>query len=283
MNPTEEESNRSTASMSCDDPNPCPICLGHVKSDAFLDRCFHRYCYDCILRWTSVVSSRAPPSQSSSVPCPLCKTVNFSIIYGYVENKSQRGQSIFQRHYIGQDGRKSTFFSKAHMFRWWCYSTEQEQGGLNDAFDVTRYWRSRKYLQTNRWLQSWLMREIQALTQEEDVDIILHHILGVIESFSRSDDKRSPIQEADLKRAAFKGMVADAARPFLMTRTERFMHELDLFLASGLNIEAYDRAYKKKMGWQHPEETSQTTEHTEDDTDHKRTGPYSYLFEEETD
>lgn len=40
-----------------------------------------------------------------------------------------------------------------------------QSGFLNDIFDVLRYWKSHKYLQPNRWLQSWLRREIQALMQ----------------------------------------------------------------------------------------------------------------------
>ena len=38
-------------------------------------------------------------------------------------------------------------------------------GFLDDVFDVSRYWKSCKYLQPNCWLQSWLRREIQALMQ----------------------------------------------------------------------------------------------------------------------
>lgn len=38
-------------------------------------------------------------------------------------------------------------------------------GILDDIFNVSRYWKSCKYLQPNRWLQSWLRRETQALMQ----------------------------------------------------------------------------------------------------------------------
>lgn len=40
-----------------------------------------------------------------------------------------------------------------------------QSGFLNDIFDVSRYWKSCKYLQPNCWLESWLRREIQALMQ----------------------------------------------------------------------------------------------------------------------
>ncbi|XP_021772967.1 uncharacterized protein LOC110736935 [Chenopodium quinoa] len=179
-NKDDEEGPSSSTSNPNPNPNPCPICLGLITQDSYLDRCFHKFCYNCIIRWTQVVSSRSSSfRQPSSIKCPLCKTENISIIYGY-------DGSTFQRHYIDQNNGNSAFFSKDHKYRLQCYYTEPESGLLSDAFKVERYWKSHKYLQPNSWLEKWLKRELQALTQEEDVEIIMHHILGVIQSFSRS-------------------------------------------------------------------------------------------------
>ncbi|XP_009460517.1 PREDICTED: E3 ubiquitin-protein ligase Topors-like [Nipponia nippon] len=41
---------------------PCPICLDDVDDAAYIDICFHAFCFDCIQRW---VASRAV--------CPLCR------------------------------------------------------------------------------------------------------------------------------------------------------------------------------------------------------------------
>lgn len=38
-------------------------------------------------------------------------------------------------------------------------------GFLADVFDVPRFWKLKKFLQRNRWLESWLRRELQALMQ----------------------------------------------------------------------------------------------------------------------
>lgn len=38
-------------------------------------------------------------------------------------------------------------------------------GLLDDIFNISQYWRSRKYSQPNSWLESWMRREIQALIQ----------------------------------------------------------------------------------------------------------------------
>ncbi|XP_028098965.1 uncharacterized protein LOC114298566 [Camellia sinensis] len=77
------------------------------------------------------------------------------------------------------------------------------------------------------------------LNQEEDVEIIIQHILGVIDSFRRNDQKSPTTAEA--KQEHFKALVSQAATPFLIRRTDRFVNEVELFLASGLNIEAYDK------------------------------------------
>ncbi|XP_047338517.1 uncharacterized protein LOC124942133 isoform X2 [Impatiens glandulifera] len=158
-----------------------------------------------------------------------------SIIHGYDGH-------YFQRHYFNEDSRSSLFFSEAHRYRLKCYYIEQ-QDLLSDKFNVPRYWKSRKYLQPNKWLETWLRREVQALIQEENVDIIVHHIVGVIDSFRRNDER------SILKQEEFKGLISEAARPFLTGRTDRFVKEVEGFLASGFTVEAYDRVYLKHLGW----------------------------------
>lgn len=41
-------------------------------------------------------------------------------------------------------------------------------GFLDDIFSVQKYWKLRKYLQANQWLEVWLKRELQALIQVPD-------------------------------------------------------------------------------------------------------------------
>ncbi|KAJ9131491.1 hypothetical protein P3X46_035147 [Hevea brasiliensis] len=138
-------------------------------------------------------------------------------------------------------------------------------GILSNIVNALRYWKSRKYLQPNRWLQSWLRIEIQALLQEEDVEIIVHHMLGVVDSFLRRGDQSHPMRTPEKKQGEFKNLVSDAARTFLAARTERFVNEMELFLASGFNIEAYDEAAD--------------VEHSE----HTPIVPYLYIFYDDSD
>lgn len=149
--------NQSTSfsPSSSEDLNPCPICLGPILLESYLNICFHKFCYNCILQWTKVVAGKNS-HKLASIKCPFCKTENFSIIHGF-------DGSSFQQYYINQDFETGFVLSKAHKYRLQCYYTEP--GCINDIFSVSRYWKSRKYLQPNRWLQSWLRREIQALIQ----------------------------------------------------------------------------------------------------------------------
>lgn len=234
------EQKKETGSSSVSDC--CPICLGPILQDSYLDQCFHKFCYNCILHWTKVVAAKnsCPPS---SVKCPLCKTENLSIIHAY-------DGSSFQQHHINQNSENSVFFSKTHKYRLKCYYIQP--GSIISNFNVSRYWKSRKYLQPNRWLFSWLRREIQALIQEEDVDVIVHHILGVIDSWRRNEQKCSR-NSPETNQEDFKVSISQAARPFLSGRTDRFVNEIELFLASGLNIEAYDKVYLQHLDWKIPE------------------------------
>lgn len=56
---------------------------------------------------------------------------------------------------------KTTAFYVYEFFSKLCF----QPGIVNDIFDVLRFWKSRKYLQSNVWLHGWLKRELQTLMQ----------------------------------------------------------------------------------------------------------------------
>ncbi|KAG0452897.1 hypothetical protein HPP92_025561 [Vanilla planifolia] len=66
--------------------------------------------------------------------------------------------------------------------------------------------------------------------------------MACIGDLLRNDDYYLKITPEE-RRKEFRALLSDAACPFLDGRTARFIDELELFLASGLNIEAYDRVY----------------------------------------
>ncbi|KAH9754978.1 RING-type domain-containing protein [Citrus sinensis] len=219
-----ENKDQSGGSSSCssENPNPCPICLGPVVEDSYLDKCF-------------------------------------------------RTQKMFQSFMDMME----LIFNGITLVKF------LEIGILNDVFNVSRYWKSRKYLQSNQWLQSWLRREIQAVMQEEDVEIVVHHILGVVDSFLKRNKQRCQMGTPETKEEDFKALVSDAARPFLMARTDRFVNEMQLFLASALNIEAYDAVYMQRLGWNTPRVTMESGEG--ETSGQTPVIPYLHIFDEDSD
>ncbi|XP_054802867.1 uncharacterized protein LOC129306344 [Prosopis cineraria] len=272
-NKMEENEGRRRASASADseDSTCCPICLGPMLQDSYLDKCFHKFCFKCISRWTKVVAGKyhSPPS---SVKCPLCKTENFSIIYGFDE-------SCFQRQYVNEDFGDSFTLSRAQRYRLQCYYTEP--GILDDIFNISRYWKSHKYHQPNCWIQTWLRREIQALIQEEGVDVIVHHIMGVMSASLSWREQNRRIMASEKQQEEFKIAVSEAAMPFLASRTDRFVYEVQLFLASGLNIEAYDAVYIQRLGWS---STGTSTQASQSELiDRNTVTSYLYIFDADSD
>ncbi|KAF5178712.1 Ring zinc finger family protein [Thalictrum thalictroides] len=267
----EKEDEESMVCSLSNELNPCPICLGPVKQEAYLDRCFHKFCYNCIARWAKYVAGSHSQAQFT-LKCPYCKSDNISIVYECEDDN-------FQRHYINKDPVERTFFSKAHKFRLRCYYCEP--GAIYDKFNVQRFWKLHRYLQPNKWLQVWLQREIQALTQEEDVNVVVYHILGSIESFTRQKEREPSKRTIEENREDFRALISDAAKPFLIGRTKRFVNEIELFLVSGLNIEAYDEVY-----WQCVEMVTSGAVHEDDEErlqEVNKQPPYLHFFDEDSD
>ncbi|KAG6483787.1 uncharacterized protein LOC122017701 isoform X1 [Zingiber officinale] len=217
-------------------PQQCPICLQSIKQEAYLDRCFHSFCHQCIAQWVQYVGNKNSESMTS-IKCPLCKTDNLSIVYGF------NGQN-FQRQYVNPKLEQRSF-SDAHEFRMKFYIGDK--GPTDGLFHVEQYWKRRKYLQKNPWLQQWLIREVQTLSQDEDVEVIVHHIIGVAEIFFKRQQNGENKATPEQQRIQFRTLLSDAARPFLAGYTERFINELESFLVSGLNVEAYDKVCMQQI------------------------------------
>lgn len=98
--------------------------------------------------------------------------------------------------------------------------------------------------------------------------------------FSRND-QQSRTKAPEAKEEEFKSLVYDAAKPFLAARTDRFVNEVELFLASSLNVEAYDAVYKQRLGWSAPGITSETEGFEGEPSQPVR--PYLYIFDEDSD
>jgi hypothetical protein len=80
--------------------------------------------------------------------------------------------------------------------------------------------------------------------QDEHVESIVHHIHGVIESFMKRQEKLHVSKQISPEhiREEFRSLLSNTAERFLDARTSRFVTEVELFLISQQNIDAYNRA-----------------------------------------
>lgn len=89
--------------------------------------------------------------------------------------------------------------------------------------------------------------------------------------------KKVKEETAEVKREEFRSLISDAAGSFLGARTERFVMEVEVFLASGLNIEAYDAVYKQRLGW------GEVPRGNDELSGHRAVTPYLYIFDDDSD
>lgn len=73
-----------------------------------------------------------------------------------------------------------------------------------------------------------------------------------------------------------------------MARTDRFVDEIELFLASGLTLEAYDAIYKQRLVRTIRREMGAANEEREEGEEEEqsvrtRATPYLFIFEEDSD
>lgn len=102
--------------------------------------------------------------------------------------------------------------------------------------------------------------------------------------FRTEQRHKQETRSAEAFQEQFKTVIAEAARPFLMARTDRFVDELELFLASGLNMEAYDAVYKQRLDKNNSREIGVANESREEEENRRtRVTPNLFLFEEDSD
>ena len=101
-------------------------------------------------------------------------------------------------------------------------------------------------------LRPWLRRELMALLNDTDVDILVH----LVESFYVCTSMQQSGRLDVACRPCLHGLVsidtaaaAETLKPFLFEHTEHFLHELATFAQSTLNITTYDElmTYKKRV------------------------------------
>ena len=229
----------------------CAICLEPVSREAFLDQCFHRFCYHCILQWSEMVLAASlarsgNPKRVTPLECPLCKTHYKSIIHDLVSGTK------FQRDFLLAADGSQFRLSEAHRRRLAVYAGHKADGAslnatttaeLDAGVGVLKARTVSGVVKANKWLPCWVRRELQALMQDEDVNMVTHHVAGVVESLQKRS-RGSMFRPAGAKESSSKAWcsaVAAAVRPFVFEDAEMFAVELWKFLDAGIDIAFYDQ------------------------------------------
>jgi hypothetical protein len=79
--------------------------------------------------------------------------------------------------------------------------------------------------------------------QEEDVDMVTHHIVGIVE-FLQKQAKAGGVGRRASSQTAYADWhkaVSVAVQPFVFENARKFAEELWRFLASGIDIAFYDQ------------------------------------------
>lgn len=226
----------------------CPICLEVVSdvSEAYTNSCKHRFCFACILQWSEYETSKKKASSNSErklagVGCPLCKTLFTSIFHDFANGD-------FMHHYVEEsDGRKFYQLSEAHKRRRAVYKRIGEnniscesQESEGTSFIASKKQQGKRLLEASEKevnledLHQWVTRELQALMQEEDVELVVQHLLGTLDALNSPKRRKGEKHEGDVSTRSndWPKFVADAVRPFVFEHAEKFALELRLFAHS---------------------------------------------------
>jgi hypothetical protein len=139
----------------------CPICLQPVDGEAYVDPCFHRFCFSCILQWSEMGAVRTGAPHL----CPVCKGPCLTIIHDF------RGTQFKRYDVLGGKSSSPFQLSEKHALRRAVYTEGGKTSDTSGGFGRGQ----------GRWLRCWVRRELQALLEEDDVEMVALHIVGSVE------------------------------------------------------------------------------------------------------
>eukprot|EP01119_Soliformovum_irregulare_P016337 TRINITY_DN4707_c0_g1_i1.p1 TRINITY_DN4707_c0_g1~~TRINITY_DN4707_c0_g1_i1.p1 ORF type:complete len:308 (+),score=42.44 TRINITY_DN4707_c0_g1_i1:42-965(+) len=218
----------------------CSICLGPYQQATMTDTCFHMFCFLCILQWSQM---------GTNPKCPLCKTSFDSLIHEVISDKE------YKRTYLIEEPKQTGAINLGSVYRQrWGRRSQEYSNDAKDTFGSTGHsLRRGVYLRglhaippsnsasekltvrsinqkKSKWegrLRPWMTRELQAILQEEDVDMIVSLFLAILHKHAISS----------------KEAVAQFGQ-WIFEHAETFCHELECFANSPLDMHSYDRSVR---------------------------------------
>ncbi|KAM6105610.1 LOW QUALITY PROTEIN: E3 ubiquitin-protein ligase Topors-like [Pterocles gutturalis] len=197
----------------------CPICLDRFDNVSYLDPCLHRFCFLCVQEWSKNIAE-----------CPLCKQPFFSIIHTIRAEDDFKEYIVASGRPASAEGRSAQQIQEEEMinFRRALYRTGVHIHSIQDGGRYRDI--SAEFFRCNpaclHRLVPWLKRELTALFGA--YGSLVHTVQDII---------MSNVTRYDLESQAF----AEVLQPFLLNRTEHFLHEFISFARCPFNLEAYDQ------------------------------------------
>ncbi|XP_061213727.1 E3 ubiquitin-protein ligase Topors [Neopsephotus bourkii] len=257
----------------------CPICLDRFDNVAYLDRCLHRFCFRCVQEWSKNKAEcplckqpffsifhtiRAEDDFKEYILSPLGngpftdpdgriihyrttvtgdhrtdrslsrRTLSLPVYSEPTRHRDGETQQVIRRpaprRQAGADGRALRRIQVEDLisFRRALYSTGVRIRSIQDGGRYRDI--SAEFFRCNpaclHRLVPWLKRELTVL-------------FGTYASFINTVQRliMNNLTKYDLESQAF----ADELKPFLLDRTEHFLHEFISFARCPFNLEAYDQ------------------------------------------
>ncbi|XP_048596335.1 uncharacterized protein LOC125578094 [Brassica napus] len=239
--------------------NTCAICLDTCVEDAFLSACYQ--VADMLNLYATHMCLPSMQGCLPSRPISALSIIFFLIEIIFMQRESRAviyhydGLTETYDKYFFDPTMKSFLLSDEHRMRLQHYKKKSISSYLVDS--IARFWQRGFFIQRNKWLETWLRRDLQALLRVENCDVIVHQIAGTIDTFCKRHTKTEATTDELSKE--FKEKIMEVVSTYMEAgERERFADETECFLALRLNVEAFDTAYQRYQSQQ---------DHGDDDDD----------------
>ncbi|GFS73641.1 uncharacterized protein NPIL_397691 [Nephila pilipes] len=223
----------------------CTICFSNISNRAFINTCFHSFCFQCISNWTkqrnvcplcinktetliyNIISDSEYEEVRVATPPPFTESVSFVIreaMEDFVEI-ARMHQNICAPQSLRLNNRIRTTSSLQYMFRRTVY---QESAWCipripPDEFRVIASTLSLPYDEDVRRITPWLMRELHILVNEELIQPVFELLIRLAED-----------------HLILSNFITNTLIRFLGCHTWHFQYELFCFCYSNLIMRQFD-------------------------------------------
>lgn len=207
----------------------CAICLNEMEDRCVVDNCLHEFCFSCLMQWASI-----------SLCCPLCKqefkacchgfSLDSSIFLTYEFEKPHNplAEKVFGRPRPPRRPKPTptetaTIANRRLVYRLKLKAVMSSE--FNSQSKIPHF--NPEYLKKSKTrlnsLIPWIQRDLKAILDIENVDVIQNVVLAVLAIHEPTSDS-----------------AANALHSYLGDYSSHFLHELLCFAASPFGMLAYD-------------------------------------------